>query len=266
VKSAPVIVAAVLGLVSGGCAAAGLATGPVFSALQELGTRSSERAIPADLDTVAAVAADTLSRAGMRVQPARRVDGAWVVRASDGPVDVTATVARITTNMARLSLRVETGGIFADKKTAETMLAQVAARVDQATRQAAEISRDDRAISALRDEIKRLTAEVSTMKARPAAPPPVPSGAASDRGRADGGVLVVPASYGLPSPFGTRAPADVTLGAGGRPVAPPGATERASAGAAASDSVNAAILRPVGPLVPLGRPTAAPAIVDPEPR
>jgi hypothetical protein len=110
---------------AGGCVAAPFAIGPLVSSVAALGDRSVERTIPADLPTTSAASADALSRMALRIEKTDKADGRWRVTSSDGEVTVHATLDRVTANMTKVSVRVEAGSLFADKRTGEELLNQI---------------------------------------------------------------------------------------------------------------------------------------------
>ena len=111
---------------SGGCVTAGLAVvGPVLGSLTALGDRSVERTIPADLSTTWGATVDALARMALRVEQTERSGTRWKVTGTDGGVTVHVTSERVTGNMTKLSVRVEAGNLYADKKTGEELLNQV---------------------------------------------------------------------------------------------------------------------------------------------
>jgi hypothetical protein len=113
---------------TGGCVTAGLAVvGPVLGSLTALGDRSVERTIPADLSTTWGATVDALARMALRVEQTERSGTRWKVTGTDGGVTVHATSERVTGNMTKLSVRVEAGSLYADKKTGEELLNQVGA-------------------------------------------------------------------------------------------------------------------------------------------
>lgn len=112
-------------MASGGCVTAGLAIGPVVSSITALADRSVERTIPADLATTWAASTDALSRMALRIEKTEKADGRWRATSTDGEVTVHATLDRVTANMTKVSVRVEAGSLFADKRTGDELLNQV---------------------------------------------------------------------------------------------------------------------------------------------
>lgn len=187
----------------GGCAAAGLAAaGPLFTALQFVGERSVERSLPADLTTAWIATVDTLTRMEIRVRETGRSGESWGLEGVGETVRVHATLTRVTPRMTRLSLRVEAGGLLADKQTAAEILNQVAiflagptavAKRGPSVEQAAHAE----ALAALEREIRRLRSEIE--EKRVAHRPPPEPGAAGPVVARKPGILVIPLSYGVPA-------------------------------------------------------------------
>lgn len=111
---------------SGGCVAAGLAAmGPIVGSFSALGDRSVERTMPADLSTTWGATVDALARMAVRVEQTEKSGTRWQVTGTDEGVTVYSTLERVTANMTKVSVRVEAGSIFADKRTGEELLNQV---------------------------------------------------------------------------------------------------------------------------------------------
>ena len=122
------------GLGSGGCVTAGLAAlGPVVGSISALGDRSVERTIPADLSTTWGATVDALARMAVRVEQTEKAGNRWQLTGVDGSVTVYGTLERVTANMTKVSVRVEAGSIFADKRTGEELLNQVGASLASLT-------------------------------------------------------------------------------------------------------------------------------------
>ena len=116
------------GLGSGGCATAGLAAlGPLLGSVSALGDRSVERTIPADLSTTWGATVDALARMAVRVEQTEKAGNRWQLTGVDGSVTVYGTLERVTASMTKVSVRVEAGSIFADKRTGEELLNQIGA-------------------------------------------------------------------------------------------------------------------------------------------
>jgi hypothetical protein len=121
---APLLLLVLLG--SGGCVAAGLAAvGPVLGSITALGDRTVERTIPADLSATWGATVDALNRMAVRVEQTEKSGNRWQLTGIEGDVTVYGTLERVTPSMTKLSIRVEAGSIYADKRTAEELLNQV---------------------------------------------------------------------------------------------------------------------------------------------
>ncbi len=119
---------------SGGCVAAGLAAmGPVVGSLAALGDRSVERTIPADLSTTWGATVDALARMAVRVEQTEKSGNRWQLTGTYEAVTVYATLERVTASMTKISVRVEAGRIYADKRTGEELLNQVGASLASLT-------------------------------------------------------------------------------------------------------------------------------------
>jgi len=119
---------------SGGCVAAGLAAvGPMLGSITALGDRTVERTIPADLSTTWGATVDALARMAVRVEQTEKAGNRWQLTGVDGSVTVYGTLERVTASMTKVSVRVEAGSIFADKRTGEELLNQVSASLASLT-------------------------------------------------------------------------------------------------------------------------------------
>ncbi len=121
---APLLLIVLLG--NGGCVAAGLAAvGPMLGSITALGDRTVERTIPADLSTTWGATVDALARMAVRVEQTEKSGNRWQLTGIEGDVTVYGTLERVTPSMTKLSIRVEAGSIYADKRTGEELLNQV---------------------------------------------------------------------------------------------------------------------------------------------
>src|SRR5690242_9659736 len=110
-------------LASGGCATAGLALlGPLVGSISALGDRSVERTIPADLSTTWGATVDALARMAVRVEQTQKSGSRWQLTGTYETVSVYATLQRVTASMTKVSVRVEAGSIYADKRTSDELL------------------------------------------------------------------------------------------------------------------------------------------------
>jgi hypothetical protein len=216
-------------LSSAGCVAAGVAASPLISALQLVTDRTVERSVPADLDLAWGASVDTLLRMGFRVDRVDRDSDPRVIEASANRLTVTTRLARMTGNMTRVTIRVEAGGLTADRETAETLAGQIQARVKTATpEQRAELEQAARALDTLRNEVQQLRSTLDRQRPAEAVPassparavPPSPGFSVGTPG------IVVPTSYGFETLQSAPAPAATAGDAGFRRVDPPTAVSR----------------------------------------
>jgi hypothetical protein len=98
-----------------------------MGSLTALGDRTVERTIPADLSTTWGATVDALARMAVRVEQTEKSGNRWRLTGIDGDVTVYGTLERVTANMTKVSIRVEPGSIYADKRTGEELLNQVGA-------------------------------------------------------------------------------------------------------------------------------------------
>lgn len=114
-----------IALAGGGCAAGEIAAGPLVSVIQAIGGRSVERTLAADLETAWTATVDTLTRMEIPIRETDRDSEAWALEGVGEEVTLYAELVPVTPRMTKVSLRAETGGLFADKQTAEEILNQV---------------------------------------------------------------------------------------------------------------------------------------------
>lgn len=200
-----IMIATVLG--GAGCASAGLAAvGPLMTAFQIVGGRTVERTVSADRETTWSATVDTLTRMEVRIQETEQSGEAWELKGIGEEVELYAELTRVTPRMTKVSLRVEAGGITADKQTAEEILKQVALSLEPPPTVARDEPSDERdalatAVTSLQGEILHLKAviEEENKQTRAAShPPPERDGVAGDGFFWGSGILVIPSSYGVP--------------------------------------------------------------------
>jgi hypothetical protein len=174
--------------------------GPLASSVVAIADRSVERTLPADLGTTWGATADALARMAVRVAQADRSGPEWRLTGTGEQVTVHATLARVTAGMTRVSVRVEAGGLLADKKTGDELLNQIAASVASfvgAGRRdgpAAVGATSAEELRVLQQEIQRLGSRIEQAREAPpvARPEPVAAPAPSPAR-----VITIPASAGL---------------------------------------------------------------------
>ncbi len=149
---------------SGGCVTAGLAAmGPVMGSIAAIGDRTVERTIAADLSTTWGATVDALARMAVRIEQTERSGDRWRLTGTYEAITVHGTLERITASMTRVSIRVEDGRIYADKRTAEELLNQVGASLASLTSPGSREAKADASagrLEALRQAIERLGARV----------------------------------------------------------------------------------------------------------
>ncbi len=245
----------------GGCAAAGLAVGPLMTALQVISGRTVERTLSADLETTWTATVDTLNRMEVRIRETEQSGEAWVVEGDGDAVTVHAELAPVTPRMTKVSLRVEAGGILADKQTAKEILNQVALSLQPPAALAEREPSDERealgnAVTTLQGEIRNLKSVIEEMeneeKRAVSHPPPEPAGVTEDVFFQGSGILVIPSSYGIPI---LPSPADASTVRAASPLRPdehvPGLADAPPQTDSGGQEVLAAPLVPVDVLAPV---------------
>ena len=211
-----------IGLGSSGCTTLGFAVaGPLFTGVAAIADRSVEKTIPADQVTTWGVTVDALSRMAVRLEETDKSGERWLLKGTGEAVTVHGTLERVTTRMTKVSIRVEAGTLLADKKTGDEILTQISASLaslDRAVRDAALPPKPDvsaERLSALQREIERLGVKLN--ETRDVAPPSsLPEVAATPQSSTIG-IMVIPASAGVPTvpmaagPAGPAAAASVVI-------------------------------------------------------
>lgn len=257
-------VLAVAGLTAGGCATAGLALmGPLAGSLTAIADRSVDRTMPADLGTTWGATADALARMAVRVEQTEKSETKWRLTGAGEAVTVHGTLERVTAGMTKVSVRVEGGGLFADKQTSEELLNQIAAslaRFASATSRERHAPGPDAANEDLRRlhrEIERLGTRIEQAREVPPTPPrPEPSPAARLTSTP---IVVVPSSAGVatvPSAARASVPGPPVSAPAGHAASPPEVRPVASPPAAEApegrrDSIVAEPMRSVEVLRPV---------------
>jgi hypothetical protein len=228
-------------LATSGCVAAGLATGPLMSAVQLVGDRTVERTVAADLAEAQGVTEAVLARMAFRIESRERHDGLRRLRAVADDVTVHATLERVTSKLTRIGLRVEVGRMLADRDTGTHMHEQIAALLAPAVAGAplAEPAAAE-ALTTLQAEIQKLRSDIETRRATE--PLVSPSEPGTTMRVEPGAVVTVPISAALP-----------TVGGPAPPVSVP-----APAGASAASLAQSGPVRPEAAEVTLGAPTSTP--------
>jgi len=116
------------GLMAGGCATAGMALlGPLAGTVTAMVDRSVDRTLPADLSTTWGATADALARMAIRIEETDKSGSKWRLTGTGGATTVHGTLEPVTAGMTKVSVRVEVGGLFADKNTSDELLNQISA-------------------------------------------------------------------------------------------------------------------------------------------
>jgi len=190
------------GFMAGGCATAGLAlVGPLAGSVTAIVDRSVERTLPADLSTTWGATADALARMAVRVDHTEKSGPKWRLTGTGEEVTVHGTLERVTAGMTKVSVRVEAGGLFSDKKTSDEILNQIGSSLERF----ASLSRRDGAtrgtdasveqLRGLQREIERLGTKIE--QAREAPPPTASPDAPPAQAVRPIPVIMVPASAGV---------------------------------------------------------------------
>jgi hypothetical protein len=200
------VLLAMAALASGGCATAGfMVAGPLFQAAVALADRTVERTLPADRATGWSATTDALSRMGFRIHDVKRSGEEWSLKGTGDKVSVSVGLAPVTSRMSRLSLRVEAGGITADKKTADEIFNQVGATLTAWASPAsgsAEVSADRKAATEAIVSLKREVERLGTRMEQPRDPQLAPDSGSTPVKPAlvdTGGIVVVPTALAVPS-------------------------------------------------------------------
>ncbi len=240
----------VVGLATSGCVAAGLATGPLMSAVQLIGDRTVERTVTADLAEAQGATEAVLARMAFRIESRDRDEGIRRLRAVADEVTVHATLERVTARLTRVGLRVEAGRMVADRDTGTQIHEQIAAVLTPPTARppmgdpaAAE------ALTTLQGEIRRLRSDLEERRAveRPTA--------ASDTGTSlrvqSGAVVTAPMSAALPTVGGPAPSVSVAVPAASTAPVTPSVSSRRETDPATLDRDTTAQLQPAGALTPI---------------
>jgi hypothetical protein len=134
-----------------------------MGSIAAIGDRTVERTIPADLSTTWGATIDALARMAVRIEQTERSGDRWRLTGTYEAITVHGTLERITASMTRVSIRVEAGRIYADKRTAEELLNQVGASLASLTSPGSREAKGDASagrLEALRQAIERLGARV----------------------------------------------------------------------------------------------------------
>ena len=245
------VLVTVVAVLTSGCVAAGLATGPLMSAIQLVGDRTVERTIAAELAEAVAVTEAALVRMAFKVEERERDDDLRRLRAVADGVTVHAKLQRVTARMTRVVLRVEDGGIIADRDTGTQIHEQIAGLLTPA-RQSGPAPSDGvsaEALSSLQAEIRKLRSDLDE---RQAADRPVATDAVPPVSVQPGAIVTVPMSAALPTVGGSAPPVSVSTPTGAVPaVMTESVSVRREMVQPAIDTRTAAPLQRAGALIPI---------------
>ncbi len=232
-----------------GCIAAGLATGPLMSAVQLLGDRTVERTVAADLAEAQGVTEAVLVRMAFRIEDRERHDGLRRLRAVADDVTVHVKLERVTGKLTRIGLRVEAGRMLADRDTGTQMQEQIAALLGPAVAgTAAADPAAAEALTALQAEIQKLRSDI---EARRGEERPIAAGETTMRVE-PGAVISVPVSAALPTVGGPAPPVSVPAPAGApAPAVAPSGSPRSESVEHSLGAPTSTPLQPAGALTPI---------------
>lgn len=256
------LVLMVAGLTAGGCATAGLALmGPLAGSVTAIVDRSVDRTLPADLETTWGATSDAMARMAVRLDQTEKAGAKWRLSGTGEAVTVHGTLERVTASMTKVSVRVEAGGLFADKQTSEEFLNQIAASLARFTGASAR-ERAAPGPDAASEDLRRLHREIERLgtrieQARDASPAP-PRPESHPATVTSTPIFVVPTSAGVatvpaadispPKPTPSSALGQSTVRRDVRPPAPLSAAEPQEGRA---DDIVAGSLRSVDVLRPV---------------
>lgn len=253
------------GLAAGGCVAAGFATAPLVSAVQLIGDRSVARTVGADMQAAWSAVETALGDMAFRVETREREATEWRLRGVADQVTVQATLERVTPRVTRITVRVETGGILADRHTAATIHEHIAKAVAEATGAMAGTpasSSTGDALTSLEAEVRRLRTEMEDRRSSRQPPAEGPAAPPAGVRVQPGAVVTIPLSAAVPSMPGSAPATSVARPVG---VMTPIAADVPLVGTATVGDErpsppmtgSPATLRPAEALVPI-RPVSAP--------
>jgi hypothetical protein len=250
VRLGGLVLGLVVALATSGCVAAGLAGGPLMSAVQLIGDRTVERTVAAELAEALGATEAVLTRMAFRIEDREREEGVRRLRAVADEVTVHVRLERVTNKLTRLGLRVEAGGLLPDRDTGTQIQEQVAAALAPATARAP-VSEPGaaEAWTTLQGEIRKLRSDIEE---RRAAERPARAGENGTTMRLEPGAIVtVPMSAALPTVGGQAPP--VSIQAPATPISTVAESASLPRGAAAAtlDARMGAPLRPAAALTPI---------------
>jgi hypothetical protein len=150
-------------MASGGCVAAAPLISAAISAAPLIGGRTVERTVAADRPMAWQAVETTLADLAFRIEGREQERDEWRLRGVADDVSVEAKLEPVTSKLTRVSLRVETGGPFADRRTAEVIhdhIVKLVAAGRPATVTESALPRSEEAIRSLEAEVRRLRTDI----------------------------------------------------------------------------------------------------------
>lgn len=244
-----------IALATSGCVAAGLATGPLVTAVQAIGDRAVERTVGGELSEALGVTEAVLTRMAFRIEERERGDGIRRLRAVADDVTVHVRLERVTGALTRIKIRVETGRLLPDRDTGSHIQQQIAALLaSPPTTAAASTERAVEAVSTLQREVQKLRVDIEERHAGEAAMARTEASTSPGPRVESGAIVNVPMSVALPTvggaapPISVATPAAPSPAAGSVGAAPRGAVEGAVRDAQAPGLRAAEALTPIRPI------------------
>jgi len=206
-------------MASGGCVAAAPLISAALSAAPLIGGRSVERTVAAGRPMAWQAVETTLADLAFRIEGRDQEKDEWRLRAVADEITVEARLEPVTSRLTRVTLRVETGGPLADRRTAEVIHDHIVKTVHAAGRQTtvsdSTSTRSDEAIRSLETEVRRLRTDIddrsrSTRQPVESSAPNQPPAVRVERSA----IVTAPLSAALPSVAGAAPPISVIQPAG----------------------------------------------------
>jgi hypothetical protein len=258
-----IVLALVAGATTGGCAAAAPLVSAAITAAPFIGSRSVERTVGADMHVAWRAVETALTDMAFRIGRRDRAEAEWRLDATADDVTVHASVERVTSRLTRVTLRVETGGPLADRKTAEVIHDQVSKALEAAGRppvDAAIGTTPGETLTSLEAEVRRLRIEIEDRRVGQPPAERTPADQAPGVRVEPSAIISVPAAAAWPSAPGHVPPTSVMEPVGATatpPGVPPAVTPAVVDERPAAASGRIAPARPADVLVPV-RPVRAP--------
>jgi len=206
-------------MASGGCVAAAPLISAALSAAPLIGGRSVERTVAASRPMAWQAVETTLADLAFRIEGRDQEKDEWRLRSVADEITVEARLEPVTSRLTRVTLRVETGGPLADRRTAEVIHDHIVKTVHAAGRQTtvsdSTSTRSDEAIRSLETEVRRLRTDIddrsrSTRQPVESSAPNQPPAVRVERSA----IVTAPLSAALPSVAGAAPPISVIQPAG----------------------------------------------------